>query len=59
MHRFSPIRAALTMITLAAALVALLGRVAYLQTYGRETTIRSAERQHTRGAARSSTRPVC
>jgi cell division protein FtsI/penicillin-binding protein 2 len=45
MHRFSPIRAAVTMVSITAALVALIGRVAYLQTYGREHTIRSAERQ--------------
>jgi cell division protein FtsI (penicillin-binding protein 3) len=36
------------MIVIAALLVCLLGRVAYLQTYGRETTIRSAERQQHR-----------
>jgi cell division protein FtsI (penicillin-binding protein 3) len=33
------------MSAIAAAMVALIGRVAYLQTYGRESTIRSAERQ--------------
>jgi cell division protein FtsI/penicillin-binding protein 2 len=45
MHRFSPIRAAVTMIIICIALAGLIGRVAYLQTYGREHTIRSAERQ--------------
>src|SRR3954471_11522553 len=45
MHRFSPIRAAFTMVLIACALGALIGRVAYLQTYGREQMIRSAERQ--------------
>lgn len=45
MHRFSPLRAAVTLVLLSTALFALVGRVAYLQTYGREKTIRSAERQ--------------
>ncbi len=45
MHRFSAIRAAVTMILIAGGMTALIGRVAYLQTYGREHTIRSAERQ--------------
>src|SRR5690242_20175055 len=48
MHRFCPTRSAFTMVTIAVVLVALLGRVAYLQTYGRENTIRSAERQQHR-----------
>src|SRR5579885_3497120 len=45
MPRFSPIRAAVVLVIVCCALVALVGRVAYLQTYGREQTIRRAERQ--------------
>ncbi|HMB95309.1 MAG TPA: penicillin-binding protein 2, partial [Tepidisphaeraceae bacterium] len=45
MYRFSPNRAAVTMILIASGMIALIGRVAYLQTYGREQTIRRAERQ--------------
>ncbi len=45
MQNFSPIRAAVVMVGIGTGLVALLGRVAYLQTYGREGTIRRAERQ--------------
>src|SRR5450432_1418865 len=45
MHRFSPTRAAVTMIAIAGLMILLIGRVAYLQTYGREQTIRRAERQ--------------
>lgn len=35
----------MVIVTIAAALLALIGRVGYLQTYGREKTIRQAERQ--------------
>lgn len=42
---FSPVRAALVFTTLMLGLGALVGRVAYLQTYGREQTIARAERQ--------------
>src|SRR5438045_5519501 len=45
MPRFSPIRAAVVLVIVCCALVGLVGRVAYLQTYGREKTIRKAERQ--------------
>lgn len=45
MPRFSPIRALLVFSFIAVALVTLVGRAAYLQTYKREKTIRSAERQ--------------
>lgn len=45
MQRFSPIRAAITMFAIVTCLVALIGRVIYLQTYGRQQTIRRAERQ--------------
>ncbi len=45
MPLFSPFRAALMMICIVLGLTALLGRVAYLQTYGREQTIQRAERQ--------------
>jgi cell division protein FtsI/penicillin-binding protein 2 len=45
MPTFSPRRAAAIMIALFAALSGMIGRVAYLQTYGRERTINSAERQ--------------
>lgn len=45
MGTFSPRRAALIMIGLCVALTGMVGRVAYLQTYGRERTINSAERQ--------------
>ncbi len=49
MRRFSPIRSAITMIGIVAAMTALMGRVAYLQTYGRELTIRKAEGQQHQG----------
>lgn len=45
MSQFSSIRAGLVLSTIAAALCALVVRVAWLQTYGRERTIVSAERQ--------------
>lgn len=45
MQRFSPIRAAVTMLIVACAMLALIGRVIFLQTYGRQQTIRRAERQ--------------
>ena len=45
MPTFSPRRAAAIMIGLFAALSGMIGRVAYLQAYGRERTINSAERQ--------------
>lgn len=45
MPTFSPRRAAAVMVCLTCALTGMVGRVAYLQTYGRERTINSAERQ--------------
>ncbi len=45
MPTFSPRRAAAIMLVLIAVLVGMVTRVAYLQTYGREKTITSAERQ--------------
>ena len=45
MHTFCPRRAAAVFVILGAILVTLIGRVAYLQTYGREQTLRQAERQ--------------
>ena len=42
---FSPVRAAVVMLGLLLAFTALIARVAYLQTYGRENTIRQADRQ--------------
>jgi cell division protein FtsI (penicillin-binding protein 3) len=45
MQLFLPIRAAVTMLLITALMIALIGRVAWLQTYGREQTIRRAERQ--------------
>src|ERR1043165_2583960 len=45
MPPFSPRRPVFIMIVLCAALSGMMGRVAYLQTYGRERTINSAERQ--------------
>src|SRR4029079_14196873 len=42
---FSPFRAAMVMVGIGCGLVGLTGRVAYLQTYGREQTIRWGERQ--------------
>ncbi|MGH7179018.1 MAG: hypothetical protein ACREJC_16695, partial [Tepidisphaeraceae bacterium] len=45
MPSFSSIRAAAIMVSIGVLLVALSGRVAYLQTYGREQTILLAERQ--------------
>jgi len=45
MPRFSPIRAAVVLMLVGSALTALIARVAYLQTYGRELTIKRAERQ--------------
>src|SRR6185369_4910661 len=45
MPRFSPIRAAFVLVLVCCALIALTARVAFLQTYGREKTIRRAERQ--------------
>src|SRR5215213_740787 len=47
--RFSTLRAAWVMIAIAVLMVALIGRVAFLQTYGRERTVEKAERQqHTK-----------
>ncbi len=43
--RFSSLRAACVLVLLSAALVALAGRVAWLQTIGRQKTILKAERQ--------------
>jgi cell division protein FtsI/penicillin-binding protein 2 len=45
MSPFSSKRAAGVICAVACALVGLIGRVAYLQTYGREKTIRKAEKQ--------------
>jgi len=45
MDTFSPRRAAFVFVALGGMLLALTGRVAYLQTYGRELTIHQAERQ--------------
>src|SRR5438874_4573217 len=45
MPTFSSKCAAIVMGTVACALVVLVGRVAYLQTYGREKTIHRAEQQ--------------
>ena len=45
MQTFSPTRAAVVLITLAVALAALVGRVAYLQTAGRSDAARRADRQ--------------
>ena len=45
MPPFSSKRAVVVISVVACALVALSGRVAYLQTYGREKTVRKAERQ--------------
>src|SRR3954468_22177616 len=45
MITFSPIRAAIVMCSIGGLMLTLLGRVGYLQTYGREHTIRRAERQ--------------
>jgi cell division protein FtsI/penicillin-binding protein 2 len=45
MPTFSPSRAAAVMLTIVALFCALVGRVVYLQTFGREQTIRRAERQ--------------
>jgi cell division protein FtsI (penicillin-binding protein 3) len=45
MDTFSPRRAAAVFSVLGALFVVLIGRVAYLQTYGRQLTIRKAERQ--------------
>jgi cell division protein FtsI (penicillin-binding protein 3) len=51
MRTFSPIRAGVVFVTVALLLVTLLGRVAYLQTYGRQNTIERADRQqHTKEA---------
>src|SRR3954469_23315682 len=48
-YRFSPLRAACVMIVIAMLMIALIGRVAFLQTYGRERTVEQAERQqHTK-----------
>src|SRR4051812_33599324 len=45
MITFSPLRAAIVMCSIGTLLLTLLGRVGYLQTYGREKTVRRAERQ--------------
>ena len=45
MPTFAPTRAAVVLVIICCALTGLVGRVAYLQTYGREQTIRRAERQ--------------
>ena len=45
MSTFSPTRATIVLAIVACLLAGMTGRVAYLQTYGRQKTIRSAERQ--------------
>jgi cell division protein FtsI/penicillin-binding protein 2 len=45
MPSVSPIRAAFVLILIGCGMIALMGRVSYLQTYGREQTIRKADRQ--------------
>ncbi|WP_428938812.1 peptidoglycan D,D-transpeptidase FtsI family protein [Fontivita pretiosa] len=45
MHRFCAIRATVAIALIAGSMLVLLGRVGYLQTYGREQTIQKAERQ--------------
>jgi cell division protein FtsI/penicillin-binding protein 2 len=45
MHTFSARRASIVFVALGVIFVALIGRVAFLQTYGREHTLRQAERQ--------------
>lgn len=45
MQTFFPSRAAVVFVTLFGILIALIGRVAYLETYGRQQTLRRAERQ--------------
>ncbi len=45
MFAFSSLRAAFVMICIGCGLLALIGRVSYLQTYGRTQTIRKADRQ--------------
>jgi cell division protein FtsI (penicillin-binding protein 3) len=47
MNRFSTIRAGGVIIVIVILFAALSGRVAYLQTYGREITIARADREHT------------
>jgi cell division protein FtsI/penicillin-binding protein 2 len=46
---FSAVRASIVLGLIACAMIALTGRVAFLQTYGRERTIRRAERQQHQG----------
>ncbi len=46
MENFSPLRAGGILVVLVALLGTLVGRVAFLQTYGRQAYIRAAERQH-------------
>ncbi len=46
MPTFSTTRAAAVLVVLNGCFVALIGRVAYLQTYGRQQTIRLADREH-------------
>src|SRR3712207_2817772 len=45
MPRFSTVRAGVVLAGLAVCFLLLVGRVTYLQTYGRQQTIRRAERQ--------------
>jgi len=45
MRTFSSVRAAVLLSVITALLVGMTGRVAYLQTYGREKTLHAAERQ--------------
>ncbi len=46
MANFSPFRAGSIFVVLILMLCALVGRVAYLESYGRQQTIRQAEREH-------------
>jgi cell division protein FtsI (penicillin-binding protein 3) len=43
---FSPVRACVLFAATSVGLIGLIGRVAYLQTYGRQQTVLRAERQH-------------
>ena len=45
MRTFSPLKASVVLTFIALAMLALIGRVAFLQTLGRQQTIRKADRQ--------------
>src|SRR4051812_4177470 len=51
MNTFSPFRAGGVLVSLVVLLVTLVGRVAYLQTYARQHSIRAAERLHNQTVA--------